>query len=46
MRTFQAESLTLTSASSTPFEVDGELIGHLPATISVQRSKLRVIVPG
>jgi diacylglycerol kinase (ATP) len=45
MRTFQTESLTLTSATPTPFEVDGELIGHLPATISAQRSKLRVIVP-
>jgi YegS/Rv2252/BmrU family lipid kinase len=45
VRTFQAESLTITSASPTPFEVDGELIGHLPAAISVQRSRLRVIVP-
>jgi diacylglycerol kinase family enzyme len=42
---FQAESLTLTSATLTPLEVDGELIGHLPATFSIARSRLRVIVP-
>ena len=42
---FQAESLTLSSPSPTPLEADGELIGHLPATFSVQRSRLRVIVP-
>jgi diacylglycerol kinase (ATP) len=42
---FQAESLTLTSPSRTPLEADGELIGHLPASFSLQRSALRVIVP-
>ena len=42
---FQAESLTLTSPSTTPLQVDGELIGHLPATFSVERSRLRVLVP-
>ena len=42
---FQAESLTLSSPSRTPLEADGELIGHLPATVSLQRSALRVIVP-
>ena len=42
---FQAETLTLTSTSRTPLEADGELIGHLPATFSLQRSRLRVIVP-
>jgi len=45
VKVFQAESLTLTSPSLTPLEVDGELIGHLPATFSVQRSRLRVIIP-
>jgi diacylglycerol kinase family enzyme len=44
-RVFQSESLTLTGASLTPLEVDGELIGHLPATFSLQRSRLRVLVP-
>jgi YegS/Rv2252/BmrU family lipid kinase len=42
---FQAQSPTLTSSAPTPLEVDGELIGHLPATFSLQRQKLRVIVP-
>src|ERR1035441_7758964 len=42
---FQAESFTLASPTPTPFELDGELIGHLPATFSVERSRLRVIVP-
>jgi YegS/Rv2252/BmrU family lipid kinase len=42
---FQAESLTLTSPSPTPLEADGELIGHLPATFTLQRMGLRVIVP-
>jgi YegS/Rv2252/BmrU family lipid kinase len=42
---FQSESLQLTSASPAPLEVDGELIGHVPATFSLQRSKLRVVVP-
>jgi YegS/Rv2252/BmrU family lipid kinase len=44
-RRFQSESLKLTSASPTPLEVDGELIGHVPAAFSLQRSKLRVVVP-
>jgi diacylglycerol kinase (ATP) len=42
---FQAESVTLTSPSPTPLEVDGELIGYLPATFSIDRSRLRVLVP-
>ena len=44
-RSFQAESLTLTSTPDAPLEADGELIGRLPATFSLQRSRLRVIVP-
>jgi len=42
---FQAESFTLASPSATALEADGEIIGHLPATFSIARSKLRVIVP-
>jgi len=42
---FQAEAFTLTSDSPAPFELDGELIGHLPATFSVQRGGLRVLGP-
>jgi diacylglycerol kinase (ATP) len=44
-QSFRAESITLSSPSRTPLEADGELIGHLPATFSLQRSRLRVIVP-
>jgi diacylglycerol kinase (ATP) len=42
---FQADSLTMTSPTRTPLEADGEIIGTLPATLSLQRSALRVIVP-
>ena len=42
---FRSEHLTLTAPSRTPFQLDGELAGHLPATFSVQRRKLRIIVP-
>ncbi|MEY2430049.1 MAG: hypothetical protein QOJ40_2934 [Verrucomicrobiota bacterium] len=45
VKMFRAESLTLTSDSPTPLQVDGELIGQLPATFSVERSRLRVLVP-
>ena len=41
----RSESLTLTSASKVPFEVDGEFVGYLPATFSMRRMQLRVIVP-
>jgi YegS/Rv2252/BmrU family lipid kinase len=42
---FQAESVTLSSPSPVPFEVDGDNIGRLPATFSLRRQALRVIVP-
>jgi diacylglycerol kinase (ATP) len=42
---FQADHFALTSPSTTPLEADGELIGRLPATFSIERSRLRVIVP-
>ncbi len=44
-RVFQAEKLELTSADRVPFELDGELVGDLPATFTVERARLRVIVP-
>ena len=44
-RVFRSESFTLTSPSPTPLETDGELIGHLPAKFSLQRSRLRAVVP-
>jgi len=42
---FQAERLTLTSPGPTPLQIDGELIGQLPATFTIERSRLRVIAP-
>ncbi len=39
----RAETLQLTSGSATPLQVDGENIGHLPATFTIQRKKLRVM---
>jgi len=45
LRAFSAECLTLTSPTPAPLEVDGELIGQLPATFSIKRAGLRVVVP-
>jgi diacylglycerol kinase family enzyme len=39
------ETFELTSASPAAFELDGEWIGKLPVTFSVERETLRVIVP-
>jgi YegS/Rv2252/BmrU family lipid kinase len=44
-RFFREETFTLTSPAATPLEVDGESVGHLPATFSIQPQKLRVVVP-
>ncbi len=41
----QSSFITLTSDARVPFEVDGEYAGNLPAVFSIERSKLRVIVP-
>jgi len=42
---FQAECFTLTAPTRTALELDGELVGELPARFTVQRQLLRVIVP-
>lgn len=41
----QGNTLTLTSEVKVPFEVDGEFGGYLPATFSMRRMQMRVIVP-
>jgi YegS/Rv2252/BmrU family lipid kinase len=41
----KAEKFTLSSSAQVPFHVEGENIGHLPATFSVQREALKVIIP-
>ena len=45
VRRFRTDSLTLTAESPAAFEVDGELIGHLPAKFSVAPGGLRLRVP-
>jgi YegS/Rv2252/BmrU family lipid kinase len=45
VRRFRSKSLTLTSASLTPFQVDGEFGGRLPAAFSIEPSRLRVVLP-
>jgi YegS/Rv2252/BmrU family lipid kinase len=40
---FTAPSLTLEAAGPAPMELDGELVGHLPATFTLERTRLRVV---
>ncbi len=41
----QAKTVKLTSQAHVPIQLDGDLVGSLPATISVQSKVLRVRVP-
>ena len=41
----RSEKIELTSETPAAFELDGEWIGNLPATFSVEQKKLRVVVP-
>jgi len=41
----RAAKIELTSETPAAFELDGEWVGHLPATFSVERQKLRVVIP-
>jgi len=45
VRRLRAQRFELTSETPAAFELDGEWIGQLPATFSVERQKLRVVVP-
>ncbi|MGH7953148.1 MAG: diacylglycerol/lipid kinase family protein [Limisphaerales bacterium] len=45
VRRFRAANFELSGETAAAFELDGEWIGNLPATFSVEREKLRVIVP-
>jgi YegS/Rv2252/BmrU family lipid kinase len=45
VRRFRAEKFELVCDSAAAFELDGEWAGHLPVTFSVERERLRVIVP-
>jgi diacylglycerol kinase (ATP) len=41
----QTDSVQLTSDMPVPLQVDGEMVGHLPASFSIEKNKLRVVVP-
>ncbi len=41
----RAAKIETSSETPAAFELDGEWIGHLPATFSVERQKLRVVIP-
>ena len=45
VRRLNAGKIELTGDAPAAFELDGEWIGHLPATFSVERQKLRVVIP-
>jgi diacylglycerol kinase (ATP) len=45
VRRFQATEFNLTSASPTGFELEGELVGQLPAKFAILPGALRVIAP-
>jgi diacylglycerol kinase (ATP) len=45
VKVVQAKKVEVTSLQRTPAEVDGELLGHLPAYFSLAPSRLRVVVP-
>ena len=45
LRRLSGERIELTSDVPTAFELDGEWVGYLPATFSVERERLRVVVP-
>lgn len=45
VRQFRGDTIRVTSSAPHPFELDGENIGPLPVTFTLQRRALRVIVP-
>ena len=45
VRRLSVQQFELSSESPVAFELDGEWVGRLPATFSLEREKLRVAVP-
>ncbi len=45
MRYFQAEKITLSSAEPARFEIEGDVVGELPATFGIVPCGLRVVTP-
>ncbi len=43
VRRFRASAFELAGDAKTSFELDGEIVGNLPATFSVERGRLRVV---
>jgi len=41
----RTDSVSLSSDGPVPLQVDGEMVGHLPASFSIEKSGLRVVVP-
>ena len=41
----QAPELEITSDAITPLQLDGELVGHLPARVTTRPKALRVVIP-
>ena len=46
VRRFRGTEFTLTSETPTAFELDGELVGRLPASFAIKPQALRVRTPG
>ena len=45
VRRMRVKEFQLTSESTAAFELDGEWVGHLPATFRIGPQQLRVVVP-
>jgi diacylglycerol kinase (ATP) len=45
VRRLRAAKIEISGETPAAFELDGEWVGHLPATFSVEPKKLRVVVP-
>ena len=45
VRRLSAQKIEVTSETPVAFELDGEWIGNLPATFSIEPGKLRVVIP-
>jgi diacylglycerol kinase (ATP) len=41
----QAAETTLSSDLPVPLQLDGELVGHLPAKFTIEKKRLRVVIP-
>lgn len=45
VRRFRSTEFTLSSAAPMPFELEGDLVGHLPVKFGVKAQSLRVLAP-